>query len=66
MHKGNKFEWDVECQECFHELKNRLTIISILTLPLGIFVYKIHTDAYQKRLGCVLMQYGKVIAYGSK
>ncbi|WMV47025.1 hypothetical protein MTR67_040410 [Solanum verrucosum] len=45
------------------ELKTRLTTALVLTLPEGIEGFVIHCDASKGRLGCVLMQKGKVIAY---
>nr|GEZ37444.1 hypothetical protein [Tanacetum cinerariifolium] len=39
---------------------------SRLALPLTKLMGKIYSDASKKGLGCVLMQYGKVIAYASR
>ena len=49
----------------FQELKKRLTSATVLTLPSGSGGYTIFTDASNIGLGCVLMQDGKVVAYGS-
>lgn len=38
----------------------------ILTLPLGEEKFVIYRNALLKGLGCVLMQGGKAIAYGSR
>ncbi|XXG47565.1 hypothetical protein AAC387_Pa02g2192 [Persea americana] len=50
----------------FQELKKRLTTTPILTLPSGSGGFIVFTDASNVGLGCVLMQDGKVIAYGSR
>ncbi|KAL8089340.1 hypothetical protein AgCh_038959 [Apium graveolens] len=64
--KSEKFEWSDKCEESFQELKNRLVTAPVLVLPdeLGNFV--IFSDASYRGLGCVLMQYGNVIAYASR
>jgi hypothetical protein len=49
----------------FPRVKRRLTIAPILILPLGIEGLVVYCDALRKGLGCVLMQYGGVIAYAS-
>jgi hypothetical protein len=52
-----------ECEKSFQQLKKRLTTAPVLTLPLGTKGFVVCSDASKKRLGCVMMQYGKVIAY---
>jgi hypothetical protein len=52
-----------ECEKSFQQLKKRLTTAPVLTLPLGTKGFVVYSDASKKRLGCVMMQYGKVIAY---
>ena len=47
-------------------MKRRLIIAPILTLPLGSGDFVNYTDASTVGLGCVLMQDGSVIAYGSR
>nr|GEZ83835.1 putative reverse transcriptase domain-containing protein [Tanacetum cinerariifolium] len=66
MRKGEKFVWDEEREKSFEELKKRLVSAPILTLPSGSGGFQIYSDASKKGLGCVLMQYGKVIAYASR
>ena len=58
-----KFEWTEKCENIFQELKRKLTIAPILALPSwskGVIVY---SDAFKRGLECVLMQYGRMIAY---
>ncbi|XP_052173738.1 uncharacterized protein LOC127789029 [Diospyros lotus] len=64
--KEVKFEWSESCEQSFNELKKRLISAPILSMPNGSGGFMICTDASKNRLGCVLMQYGKVIAYGSR
>ncbi|XP_070037149.1 uncharacterized protein [Nicotiana tomentosiformis] len=47
-------------------LKDRLTSTPVLTLPKGTDGYAIYCDALGVGLGCVLMPYGKVVAYASR
>ncbi|KAL0313581.1 UNVERIFIED_CONTAM: Transposon Tf2-11 polyprotein [Sesamum radiatum] len=64
--KDNPFVWDGACEMSFQELKKRLTTAPILALPNGTKNLVVYTDASKEGLGCVLMQYGKVIAYASR
>ncbi|KAK8928467.1 hypothetical protein KSP39_PZI017898 [Platanthera zijinensis] len=64
--KNTAFIWSDKCEEVFQELKKRLCTTPILTLPTEGVEYAMYFDASHIGLGCVLMQDGKVIAYGSK
>ena len=64
--KGVKFEWDDLCEKTFQELKRRLTTYPILIVPKQGQRYTVYYDASRDELGCVLMQVGRVVAYGSK
>ncbi|RVW75772.1 Retrovirus-related Pol polyprotein from transposon 17.6 [Vitis vinifera] len=64
--KGVKFEWSNDCECSFQELKNRLVIAPILTIPLGLGGFVVYSDASYQGLRCVLMQHGKVVAYASR
>ena len=57
--------WDDKCEENFQDLKSKLTTAPVLTIPTGCEGLVIYSDASHQGLGCVLMQNGKVIAYGS-
>ena len=61
-----KFEWNVLCERAFQELKRRLTSAPIMKLPKRGQTYTVYCDASKDGLGCVLMQSGKVVAYGSR
>ena len=63
--KNDKFKWKEECEKCFQELKWRLVIAPVLTIPSGIGGFVIYSDASHKGLGCMLMQNGKVVDYAS-
>ena len=63
--KEVRFEWDAECENTFRELKVRLTSAPVLTIPDSEELYEVYTDASGSRLGCVLMQGGRVVAYAS-
>ena len=44
----------------------RLTSAPILIVPDGGQGYRVYCDASRAGLGCVLMQSGRVVAYGSR
>ncbi|WMV51098.1 hypothetical protein MTR67_044483 [Solanum verrucosum] len=56
IQKKVKFQWSDDCQKSFAELKTRLTIALVLTLPKGSDGYVIYCNASRVGLGCVLMQ----------
>lgn len=64
--KDVKFEWTEECENSFQKLKEHLRETPILVLPKTRVPYVVYTDASGTRLGCVLMQDEKVIAYASR
>jgi len=64
--KEIKFVWLEKCETSFRELKERLTSAPVLALPLETEGFVVYNDASKKGLGCVLMQYGRVIAYASR
>ncbi|XXG76914.1 hypothetical protein AAC387_Pa08g1175 [Persea americana] len=64
--KNVPFVWNEKCEASFEELKGKLTLAPILTLPSSSGGFVVYTDASNVGLGCVLMQNGKVIAYGSR
>ena len=63
--KEVKFDWDDRCEEAFQELKRRLTSTPILIVPDRGQGYIVYCDALRAGLGCVLMQSGRAVAYGS-
>ena len=63
--KEVKFEWNDLCERAFQELKRRLSSASILIDPERGQRYTVYCDASKDRLGCVLMQSGRVVGYGS-
>jgi hypothetical protein len=65
LKKNKDFEWTEECQASFHELKKRLTSAPVLILP-DLTKFDIYCDAPCQGLGCVLMQGGQVVSYGSR
>ena len=64
--KGVKFEWDDLCEKAFQELKRMLSLAPILIVPEQGQRYTVYCDAFRDGLGCVLMQSGRVVAYGSR
>ena len=64
--KGVKFEWSDACERAFQELKKRLTSAPVLIIPERGLGYDVYCDASGDGLGCVLMQAGSVVAYGSR
>ena len=66
IRKQVKFEWDDTCEQSFQKLKDCLTTAPVLALPTDQGGMTVYCDASRVRLGCVLMQNGKVIAYASR
>ena len=64
--KEIKLEWNDSCERKFQELKMRLTSTPILIVLERGQRHIVYCDASKDRLGCVLMQSGKVVAYGSR
>ena len=64
--KGEKLLWTQECELLFRTLKEKLTTAPILIIPSSGEGYKVYTDAWVRGVGCVLMQGGKVVSYGSR
>ena len=64
--KEVKFKWNDLCGRAFHELKRRLTSAPIMIVPKRGKRYIVYCDASKDGLVCVLMQSGRVVAYGSR
>ena len=54
------------CERAFQELKRRLTSAPILIVPERGQRYTMYCDDSKDRLGCVVMQSERVVAYGSR
>ena len=63
--KEVKFEWNDLCEWTFQELKRRLTLAPIMIVPERGQMCTMYCDASKDGLRCVLMQSGRVVAYGS-
>ena len=64
--KEVKFVWDDSRELAFQGVKRRHTSTPILIVPERGQRYTVYCDASKDGLGCVLMQSGKVVAYGSR
>jgi hypothetical protein len=64
LEKNKAFEWTVEYQASFEELRKRLTSALVLVLPDFTKKFDIYCDASHRGLGCVLMQ-GQVVCSAS-
>ncbi|GJW30682.1 putative reverse transcriptase domain-containing protein [Tanacetum coccineum] len=64
--KKVKFDWGDKQEATFQLLKEKLCSIPILALPEGAENFIVYCDASHKRLGDVLMQMEKMIAYASR
>ena len=64
--KEVKFEWNDRCEKAFQELKRRLSSTHILIVSERGQRYTVYWDISKAGLGCVLMQSGRVVAYGSR
>ncbi len=50
-----------KCEESFYKLKECLNTAPMLTFPVSGEGYIVYYNAFRVRLGCVLMQHGKVM-----
>jgi hypothetical protein len=66
LEKGVLFVWSSDCEVSYLTLKNKMVSAPILALPESGKRFTVYTDASRIGLGCVLMQEGRVIAYGSR
>ena len=63
--KEVKFEWNDLSEKAFQELKRRLTSAPILIVPERGQRYTVYCDASKAGRECILMQFRRVVAYGS-
>ena len=63
--KGIPFLWDDRCDSSFEDLKKRLTSAPILIVTRRGIGYIVYCAASHDGFGCILVQKGKVVAYGS-
>ena len=66
LRKNVAFEWFEAYRKSFDELKTKLTTAPVLTIPTSNGRFVVYSDASHQGLGCVLMQYSKVITYTSR
>jgi hypothetical protein len=66
LENGKTFEWTPRHEASFQELKKRLTMALVLTIPDMEKPFSIYCDASGQGLECVLMQDGHVVAYASR
>ncbi|XDV51935.1 hypothetical protein PO909_020727 [Leuciscus waleckii] len=69
--KGQRFQWTVQCQQAFEQLKSCLTSSPILGHPDLALPFTVYTDASDTGLGAILAQWKdtsreEVIAYASR
>jgi hypothetical protein len=65
LEKNKAFEWTVECQAIFEELRKHLTSALVLVLLDLTKKFDIYCDTSHEGLGYVLMQEGQVVCYAS-
>jgi hypothetical protein len=66
LEKSKTFEWTPRREASFQELKKRLTMAPILTMPNMEKPFSIYYDASDQGLVCILMQDSHVVAYASR
>jgi hypothetical protein len=66
LEKHKTFEWTPRREASFQELKKRLTMTPVLTMPDMEKLFSIYVDGSSQGLGCVLMQDEHVVAYASR
>jgi hypothetical protein len=65
LEKEAKFKWSPQCEEAFLALKKLLTTAPVLSQPDIEKSFDVYCDATGMRIGGVLMQDGRAIAYAS-
>jgi hypothetical protein len=66
LKKGVKFDWSQKYGDAFHTLRRHQTTALLLGQPDNTKSFDVYCDASGTRLGCVLMQDNRVIAYASR
>jgi hypothetical protein len=66
LEKNKAFQWTIECQASFVELKKCLTSAPVLVLSDLTKKFDKYCDPSRQGLGCVLMQEGQVVCYASR
>jgi hypothetical protein len=66
LKKSVKFSWGQKCDDAFHTLRDHLSTALVLAQPNVSKPFDMYCDASGIRLGCVLMQDHRVIAYASR
>jgi hypothetical protein len=66
LKNDTKFNWTLECNEAFEQLKVLLTTAPVLAQLDIEKPFDVYCDASGSGLGCVLMQEGRGIAYASR
>ncbi|KAF3676757.1 hypothetical protein FXO37_05171 [Capsicum annuum] len=61
-----KFLWCDSCENSFEKLNDKLTTALVLTLPEGTEGFVVYSDASWVKLGCVLIEHGKMVSYSSR
>jgi len=64
--KDQSFSWTKKCDECFEEMKKRLTTALVLAIPDTSKRFEVYCDASYQGLGCVLMQEKRPVGYASR
>lgn len=64
--KKNSFKWSSEAQVAFEAFKKVMGMVSVLAMPDFTKKFIVEIDASRFRLGAVLLQSGRLIAYLSK
>jgi len=64
--KDQPFSWTEKCEECFEEMKKRLTMALILAILDTTKKFEVYCDASYQSIRCVLMQKRKAEAYASR
>ena len=64
--KKGDYQWTKAAQQAFDNLKRAMTSAPVLALPDFDLIFEIESDASQLRIGVVLTQAGRPIAYYNK
>ena len=66
LKKDQVWQWNLECQAAFDELKGAISLEPVLRLPNLELPFEVQTDASYRALGGVLVQEGHPVAFESR
>ena len=64
--KGRCFQWTLEVQTTFEEIKGKIAFVDVLAFSDFFKIFEVECDASSTRVGGVLSQEGQLVSFHSK